>query len=244
MIYLLHGENTSASRNNLLSIQKKHSNPPGHLIVKTELNPQTTTPSHLIDNCMYIDMFGNSTFIVFDISGMGRQNLSPYAEKLNEVPKETILVIYSDKELTKTNPLLIEAQKNNATILQSPLFKNANVFRFIDNVYALKRKQSYMELRNLLNSYEDEIYILTMLEYGLRSISYTKFESKMVTSLSPQMRERAKVNSENFTQQNLMKLYEELYTIDKDAKTGEIPLSILLPLTMEKIWKHSHPENT
>ena len=83
-----------------------------------------------------------------------------------------------------------------------------------------------------------------MLEYGLRSISYTKFESKMVTSLSPQMRERAKVNSENFTQQNLMKLYEELYTIDKDAKTGEIPLSILLPLTMEKIWKHSLPENT
>jgi len=244
MIYLIHGENTSASRNNLLSIQKKYSNTPDHLIDKIELNPQSTTPAQLIDACMYIDMFGNPPFIAFDVSGAGRQNLSPYAEKLMKVPKETILVIYSDKELTKANPLLTGAQQNKATIMQSPLFKNANVFRFLDNVFALKRKQSYIELRNLLNSNEDEIYILTMLEYGLRTISYIKFESKMAGSLSPQMKARAKINSENFTQQNLMKLYEELYKIDKDAKTGEIPISILLPLTIEKIWKYSRPENT
>jgi len=243
MIYLLHGENTSASRNNLLSIQKKHSTASDNSIDKIELNPLTTTPAQLINTCMYIDMFGSTPFIIFDVSGVGRQNLSPYAEKLDEVPKETILVIYSDKELTKTNPFLIGAQKNKATIIQSPLFKNSNVFRFIDNVYSLKRKQSYMELRNLLNANEDEIYILTMLEYGLRTMAYIKFESKMTLTLSPQMRGRAKATSENFTQENVMKLYDELYRIDKEAKTGEIPTSILLPLTIEKIWKHSRLEN-
>jgi DNA polymerase III delta subunit len=207
MIYIVHGDDYPHSRNMILNQLKKLEGSS-----RNEINISDTTPTDLQTMCCSFDIFGNPPFIVLDISGAGRMNMEEYVKSVSKTPKETTLVILSSKELSKTNPFLTNAVKLKAKIILNQLKPTSNVFRFIDNVYSGRRDQSYKELRTLLIEKNDPFYLFSMLLYGLRT-NYGKLR-----------------------EENVNKLFKELYEIDKGSKTGDISPDVMIVYSMEKVF--------
>jgi DNA polymerase III delta subunit len=230
MIYLVHGENLSTSRKLIINQQKKL-----NLDTKTELDITETTPNQLLSVCSTFDMWGTAPFIVLDISAAGRMKLDKYTEIIQGIPKETVLIILSSKKLSKSNIFLKNATKLGIRIIENSETNAPNIFKFVDLVFNKNRKGSYQELRKLVIASQEPFYIFSMLLYGLRNIAYAKFGGTGKTKMSPFVKGKAIKQAEKFSEEEILKLIEQFYKMDKGAKTGELDQEILVPLTVEKI---------
>jgi DNA polymerase III delta subunit len=231
MIYILHGENLSASRKTLINLQAKH-----QTSVKRELLLSETSIAEFSDLCNSIDMFGSGQFIVLDISGAGRSNLDPYLDVLKKAPSENIIVILSSKELSKANVFIKNAGGIKAVSLQSNVFDNANVFKFADLVFSGNREASYKEYQKLLLSEEDPFYLFSMLLYQLRNIAYAKYNSPMFNKAAPFVKGKSQKMAEKFSEIALADVYTSFYKIDKDVKLGLLPQSLYVVKAMEAVF--------
>lgn len=231
MIYILHGENLSASRKTLANLQAKH-----QAQSKRELMLSEITPSMFSDLCCSVDMFGGVQFIVLDISAAGRANVDAYFEVLKRIPKENIIVILSSKELSKANAFIKGAVELKAMVLQSNMFESANVFKFVDIVFSGNRPAAYKELQKLLVSEEDPFYLFSMLMYELRNVSYAKFKSPMFDKASPFIKGKAAKLAEKFSEADLASIYDRFYKIDKDVKLGFLTQDLYVVQAMEAVF--------
>ena len=231
MIYIFHGENLSSSREQILKIQKAN-----NFESKTEISIENTTSQQLSDIILSFDFFGNVPFVVLDISNVGRSNVDDFIKVLKKAPEQSIVVILSSKELSKANAFIKAVSELKAKVFFSKKISESNIFNFIDNVFLGKRDVGYKSLAVLMNDNPDPIYILTMLEYALRNIAYIKFNSPLVSKMSPFTKIKAVNQSRLFSEEAVKDLYEFFYNIDLDSKTGEISEDILIPFCMEKIF--------
>ncbi|EKE00048.1 MAG: hypothetical protein ACD_22C00100G0012 [uncultured bacterium] len=205
MIYIVHGENYTFSRNIILNQQKKLGND------RTEIDVTQTTPGQLKDLCSSNDLFGTPPFIVLDISNAGRANLDAFVDALSNLSAETNVIVLSSKELTKTNAFLKAADKLGAKVINNQKQITSNIFKFVDTLFLGNRKQIYTEYTKLINDDNDPFYIFSMLLYGVRK------------------------NAHKMPKQTLSTLLLNLYNIDKGVKTGELSVDMYIPLSIEKI---------
>lgn len=231
MIYIFHGENLAFSRDRILKIQNL-----GDFESKTEILIEDTTPQQLSDIIFSPDFFGNPPFVILDISNVGRSNVDDFIKVLKIVPKECVVVILSSKELSKTNVFIKMVHELEAKVILSDRVSESNIFNFIDNVFFSKRDAGYKNLSELMNDGHDPIYILTMLEYTLRNIAYSKFNSPMLTKISPFSRAKANNQSRLFSEESIRNLYAFFYQVDLDSKIGEISADTIIPFCMEKVF--------
>lgn len=234
MIYIFHGENLSHSRDLILKFRRDFAETK-KLSSKTEILIENTTPQQLSDTLSSFDFFSNPPFIVLDISNVGRSNTESYVEVLRKMPQETFLIILSSKELTKSNTFIKAAAELKAKVVVSKKVSDSNVFNFIDSVFSGNRELSYKNLKDLVNDDQDNIYILTMLEYALRNIAYVKFNSPMLNKINPFVKYKAINQSKFFSESSIRNLYEFFYEIDIDSKTGGISDQMLIPICIEKV---------
>ncbi|KKS21065.1 MAG: hypothetical protein UU80_C0035G0005 [candidate division WWE3 bacterium GW2011_GWA1_41_8] len=230
MIYIVHGENLSYSRNIILNQQKKL-----RVSSRTELSVADITPAQIKDMCHSFDLFGEPPFIVLDISQAGRMKLDGYAEAVTGIPEQTTLIIMSDKELSQANAFIKNAAAIKAKVVLGIKKPSANIFKFVDMVYEKKREQAYKELRRLLEEDQDPFYLFSMLVFGLRNLSISKTESPLAAKMAPFIRSKAKKQAEGFSQESLKALYKEVYEMDKKMKTGGVSPDVAIPYTVEKI---------
>jgi DNA polymerase III delta subunit len=205
MIYVVHGDNLSYSRKIILNQQKKLGE-----TARTEVSVADITPQDLQNLVTSPDLFGTPPFIVLDISELKRTNPKDYIEVIKQTPEEATLIILSPKELGKTSPFLALAV-NGAKIILNKTQPKSNVFKLVDSLFKGFRKAAYKELQTLTLEDQDPFYIFSMILYGARK------------------------NSGNFEPEQLKALFNELYSVDKKAKTGEIPIDMMLTLTVEKV---------
>ena len=226
MIYIVHGENVTASRNYIIGLQKD---------ARQEVDITGTSADALYSVCRSNDMFGAKPAVVFDVSKMGRTNADDYVKVLSGAPADTLMIIYSDKELSAANPFIKNAAMLKARIVENKQVAATAVFKFVDAAFSGNRAQSYKELRNLIVSAEDPIYILSMLEYGLRNVAYAKFSSPEYEKASPFVKSKAKSQSQKFPEEKIEKLFGQFYAFDLRVKTGFIPADLVLVLAVEAI---------
>lgn len=231
MIYIVHGENLSASRTTILNLQKKLGAESKIEVLLSETNPQ-----NLLEICSSFDIFSKPPFIVLDISLAGRTDLDKYIAVIKKIPTETTLTILTSKALPKTNAFIKTAANLKATVLQSRSFQNSNIFRFADLVFSGNRNATYRELNKLIQDAEDPFYIFSMLLYNLRNIAYAKFNSPSFNKIAPFAKEKSKVTAEKFAQEALIKLYKNFYAMDRDVKSGTILGELLIPLAVERVF--------
>jgi DNA polymerase III delta subunit len=206
MIYIVHGENFSYSRNIILNQQKKLRSSS-----RTEIAINDISPNQLKDVCNSFDMFGTPPFIVLDISKAGRMNLEPYIEAVTNLPVETTLIIMSSKDLPVGNFFIKNAAKIGAKVVKNERKISSNIFKFIDSVFNGRRETIYKELSKLMKDDVDQFYLFSMILYGARK------------------------NHNKFGDNGLKTLFMELYKIDKNVKTGNISPELFIPYTIEKI---------
>lgn len=231
MIYIIHGENLSSLRNFILSLRKK-------LKAKSrvEVSISDFTPVQLSEVCGSFDMFGNAPFVVLDISKMGRMKVDGYIEVAEKIPEEATLVVLSLRELGSANTFIKNSVRLRAKVMKFAESPKANVFKFVDAVYSRKRKASYKELRNLLLSGADVFYVFSMLLYGLRTVSYSKFSSPSLERFHPFVKKKLVDQSSNFSEWGIKEIYRGFYQLDKDVKGGQVQQEMLLLLAIEKVF--------
>lgn len=230
MIFIIHGENFSKSRDNVLKIQNKFD-----INNKVELDVLDITPNQLQEQALSFDIFSKAPFIVLNISKAGRKNLTDYVNVLKEIPKKANIVVLSNKSLSKTNAFIKAKKELNAKEVYNTQTLNTNVFKFINYVFDKNRTASYKELRNLLLEDTDPFYLFSMLIYGLRNLALAKFDSASFNKVSSFARSKAKIQAENFSTSQILSLYKHFYEIDKNVKTGKMSSEILVPYAIEKV---------
>lgn len=230
MIFLLHGTDLAKSRKDLLELQQKLT-----ISSKTERAVSNVSPAELRDLVSTFDFFEGAPLVVLDISDAGRANLDEYVDVALNMPKETTLVILSNKKLTSTNAFVKNLAKLNAKVVENAASEESNVFKFVDAVFNGNRKQSYKELQALMLEDKDPFYIFSMLLYGLRSVTAAKFNTSAYEKASPYVKQKALAQAASFSEQNIKVLYNAFYALDKDVKTGNILPELLIPIAIEKV---------
>lgn len=230
MIYIVHGEDASKSRQLILNQQSKLNS-----ASKTDLSISDTSPQKLTESLSSITIFGDIPFVVFDISAAGRKNVDEYINVINKVQTEFTLIIYSTRKLTKTNAFVKAFSTNKAKIVTNEKIAESNIFNFLDALAEKDRKKTYTELSKLLNDNQDEIYILTMIQYLIRNLSYFVFNSPKTEAINPYVKFKLIKQSKKYSEQNIKDLYAEIYLKEKQLKTGEVEPQTGLTLAVEKM---------
>ncbi|MFZ5424488.1 MAG: DNA polymerase III subunit delta [Patescibacteria group bacterium] len=230
MLYIIHGDDEVSSRKQLLVLKSKYVNFPSRELAFTD-----TTPQGLLNACVSFDVFDGAPLILFDISKAGRASLDDYLNVCSSLPEESVLIVFSNKLLTKTNPFIKNALKLKAQVFTSQAYKNTNIFSFVDAVFYGNRKQAYLELKKLLIEKEDPFYIFTMLLYGLRNLALGSYNAPGYSKMSPFVKSKVNKQLAGFSSADIKDLYSYFYELDKRAKTGQVSSDLLIPLSIEKV---------
>jgi len=230
MIYIVHGDDVSKSRLLIQNQQKKMG-----LESRLELKISEITPTQLLEKSCSRDLFGNPPFIVLDISDAGRMDLSSFIEKMEKIPKDTTLIILSEKELPKSNIFIKNIKNLKAKLNLNEIAPQSNIFNFVDAVFYKQRGKAYQELSKLLKDDVSPFEIFSMLNYGLRTIASAKFESPSYQKMSNFVKRKAYSQSKLFSQEQIAELFEKLREIDMESKLSEIDEDLLIPTTIETV---------
>jgi DNA polymerase III subunit delta len=123
---------------------------------------------------------------------------------------------------------------------------NTNIFNLIDALGYKNIKKATQLLEELLESGENEIYILTMIIYQFRNILIVKdlLEQKnsqsqiaKKTRIHPYVLGKSINQAKNFTLDYLNRIYQELADTDLAIKTGKTEPHIALDLLLVKLVK-------
>lgn len=232
MIYIAHGNNLPALRKLILNQQSKleTSN-------KTELDISNTSEEAFFQATHSTDMFGNSPFVILDISSAGRKKLNPYLDIVRSIPQDTTLIVLSSKKLSKANIFIKNAKELGAKIVSQDIPLDGNSFKFADAVVSKDRKKSYQQMKKLQDQGTSDFEIFGALMYVLTNVAKTLFESPSTEKLQGFIKSKSSSQAKKYTKKEMGDLFSELCELDKKTKTGEVPANMFLTMAVENILK-------
>jgi DNA polymerase III delta subunit len=230
MIYIVHGDNSSQSRALILNQQKK-------LGVETriEIEADQITPEQLYEKTVSSDLFGNLPFIVLDVTNINKQAQELFIKIFKRIPDKTNLIIYSQKTLTKTSPILTMVDDSDVKLVASSKETKSNIFKFVDNLFYKNRSETYLELEKLVHENADPFYIISMILYGARTLANYIYDSPAAVSMKPFVKSKVEKQSKAFTKDSVKTIFNNLYEIDKKTKVGELSPDLAVTIAVEKI---------
>ncbi|NMB70017.1 hypothetical protein GYA27_02340 [candidate division WWE3 bacterium] len=230
MIYLVHGDDIAKSRALIANQQKKL-----NVEKRTEVVLGETDTISIIEASKSGDLFGNSPFLVVDASKASKTVLDEFANNIENIGKNAVLIIFFNKELTKTNPVLQKVIPLDIRTSLSIKTAEGNVFKFVDALFSKNRKATYTQLQNLYKEDADTFYIFSMVVYGIRNLANVAFKSAAVFKMNPYVKTKAEAQLKNFDETTIKEIYSKLYELDKKTKTGALEPDLALTLAIEKV---------
>jgi DNA polymerase III delta subunit len=230
MIYLFHGDDLAKTREAIFNLISK-----ANINTKLEIDLAQTTPDEIYTQVFAKDLFGGNRCLIIDISKMGKTDIVPYMEKIQDKPADLLLIIFTDKPLTKANALIKNTLKIPMKIYEFNKVVEGKTFNYVDALFTKDRKKAYKELNLLEREDEDIFKILGAIQFSLRNILYIKFHAPQASSMHPFVKAKATSQSKKFEDDELKQLAEYIYDIEKGSKTGEISQELMLTLITEKV---------
>jgi len=154
---------------------------------------------------------------------------------MEKIPKDTTLIILSEKELSKSNIFIKNTKNLKARLNFNEIAPQSNIFNFVDAVFYKQREKAYQELSKLLKDDVSPFEIFSMLNYGLRTLASAKFESPSYQKMSDFVKRKAYSQSKLFSKEQIAELFEKLRKIDMESKLSEIDEDLLIPTTIETV---------
>lgn len=215
MIYIVHGENTAKSRALINNQQKKL-----NITNSKEINLEDFSPQELSTIVNSNSLFEDKTFITINITAA--KSTEDHLTVIKNKSDNTIIIIYSEKNIPKTNIFIKQAESIGAKIVENIKEHDENIFKFVDTLFYKNRTETYKEYEKLLKSETDFFYIFTMILYGLRNISKGFYKSPSFEKGSPFTKGKVTTQLKGFNETTILKLYENFYKLEKKLKTGQI----------------------
>lgn len=213
MIYLFHGDDQSASRNNLHEIKKKY------LDIR-ELNGEKITPMDLESTLGTESLFGNETILIENLfSRLRSKDKEACIDLLKNYQGARDILIWEKKALTKVTTAKLH---KDWVIKESK--PPALLFNFLDSMTPHNAELALKLYHELLTMNHEPGFIFIMLS---RHIS-TLIQAKTATNLKlpPWQIGKLKSQAAGWEISKILFFYDELYKIDKKIKTGTTKLDL------------------
>lgn len=227
MFYLLHGENTSASRQALIDLKKNYS-PDSVSIFDAknldfdELTRTLETPAMLAERRLVI------------IEG---KPPAPTMEQFSNVTISdlTDLVFWVGDELKTSDKLfkLVKAADGQVRIFKEAVPKN--VFGFLDALGYKNKRRAFLELHRLLDGGQAPLYLLTMITWQIRNLLKIKLQSPDAKKMNPYVLRKVQSQTKNFEEEELVGIFKNILNAETKLKTSPIDPNLVLDCLVDKI---------
>lgn len=222
MILLLHGENTSASRQALIDLKKDYS--PDSVSV---FDAKDFDEDDFVRACKTPPLLSDRRLIIIE----GKPQLST-------IPGSTDLVFWIGDELKPSDKLVKLVKELGG---QVRVFKEAipkHVFGFLDALSYKNKKRAFLELHRLLDQGEAPLYLLTMITWQVRNLLNVKClpasgGSKL--KMNPFVRRKAQSQAKNFDENELTDIFHLLLDAEIRLKTTRLNPVLILDQLVAKI---------
>lgn len=228
MIYLVHGDDIVKSRSQIINQQKKINTQN-----KLEVSLEEISITELSTHTKATSLFGEIAFIIVDITNT--KGTEEYIEVFKNKNKDTIVILYSEKTLTKTNVFIKNADKLGARIIENKIEHNENIFKFVDALFSKNRGIAYKEYEKLIKAETDPFYIFTMILYGLRNITKGYYKAPSFEKGTPYNKSKTSGQLRNFNESDIKNLYDKVYLLEKGLKGGEIQPDMCISMAIENV---------
>lgn len=214
---ILHGENTVDSSKRLVELTDSFK-AKGEQVNNFDINELTI--GKLRQELSPTDLFGNSSYLVIKglLSGVKSKNKDKIINYLKTESPANVL-LYEPKSI---HPSTVKQFKG--AVIES--FKiDINIFKFVEKIFPHNSK-------NILNSYNDILikgaepeYIFAMIVRQIRLLIQIKTSPNFI-KLPPFSVSNLKGQAQKFELDYLLKLHQDLYSIEVGIKAGKNPLDI------------------
>ena len=212
MITLLHGDNSQASRVELLNL-KDHS---GNLEIR-QLDGKNLDSVTLVQALDSSSLFGGDTLIIIEnfLTKLGKKSKTSEAliKTLVSQAAERTVVLWEEKEIGKAN---VDLLGKNVLV---KLFKTpAVIFQFLDSIKPGNTKNMLMLFSQSVTNNAPEV-TFTLLTRRFRQLIMLK-DNITPEVLADWQRDRLTTQARLFTMDKLVAMYRSLASLDYKIKTG------------------------
>jgi len=226
MLYLLHGENVSASRDALIELKNNYS--PDSISVfdakkfdADEFKRAYETPSLLSDSRLIV------------IEGKPPQ---PAMKQLG-TSDTADLVFWLGEQLKPSNKLFKLVKELGGQIRAFKPAIPKHVFGFLDALGYKNKEKSFLELHRLLDQGESPIYLLTMIVWQIRNLLKVKLslDGGPKPKMAPFVLRKAQGQVRSFEEEGLVGIFRNLLDAEIKLKTTQLDPALLLDLVVREI---------
>ena len=228
MIYIVHGDDVVKSRSQIINQQKKIDTKNRIDLTLENISIQELT-THMTSN----SLFGEQSFVVVDVTGA--KVTEEYIEVFKNKKENTVVIVYSEKTLPKTNVFIKNAEILKAKIIENRNEHNENIFKFVSILFSKDRVNTYKEYEKLIKADTDLFYVFTMILYGLRSIGKGFYKAPTFENGSSYVKTKVNNQLRKFDEQDIKNIYEKMYELEKGLKLGKVLPDVAVSMAIENV---------
>ncbi len=213
MLYLLHGDDTAASRKYLIELAEGKN--------VTTLDGKSLKIADFEEATVSGSLFAGEKAVI--VEGLLSKNArkKEFITFLNENEPKTLVILWEDKKLPK--PTYSNLKKANVRDFFLPSY----YFQFLDNFSPNNKKNTFDLYQKLLKNYAPEqlffsllkrVRVLVIISSGSTTAEISKMSPWQMNNLQKQLR--------TWNRQNLVSIYEKLKKTEIRLKTGKLPLGL------------------
>jgi DNA polymerase III delta subunit len=235
MLYLLHGENVSASRQALVDLKKNYAADSisvfdAKKFDEDEFVRACETPSLLSDRRLVV------------IEGKP-QKISNFQFPISSLSSTTDLAIWVGEQLKPSNKFFKLVKSAGGQIRHFRPTIPKHVFGFLDALGYKNKQKAFLELHRLLEQGESPIYLLTMIVWQMRNLLRVKVSRQKggqapcqgVKGINPFVLRKAKSQVKNFEEEELVEVFHKLLEAEIALKTTQQEPKLVLDMLVDGI---------
>lgn len=151
-------------------------------------------------------------------------------EKIVGESASSDLLIWIDQQLRSNDSLITKIKELAGVVEFFEEEPDSDIFGFLESVATRNRKSALNELQVLFDAQKDPIYIQTMLVWQFRNILVPDLAKGYV-------QQKAQKHRANFSDDELLRIYQRLYEMEVALKTGAEMPEVLIEQFVVKICR-------
>lgn len=219
MITIIHGDDISLSRRHFVDLRAKSQD-------SVAIDGETTSLTDLTQKFEGGDLFGSSkSFFIENLFGKKKkgQELDSILSYLKEQTLHNTITVWEGRDLDKKQ--LSHFPHATVQLYKVP----QTLFVFLDSLKPSGGKNSVLLFQKVLQTQEPEMVFYMIIRHMRILLALQDPTGSLIDEvkrLAPWQSQKMQRQSKQFNSLQLTTLYKNLYTIEKQYKTGDLPTSL------------------
>lgn len=219
MFFVIHGTDLAASRLYFLDIlQKKY--------ITLRFDGNSITETDVVQSLEGGELFASKKAIAIEnLLSKKRQGkeLQNLLSQLQKAANNHDIVLWEEKQLSK------QQLKNLSTATIKECSYPVTLFLFLETLFPRNGKKTVLLFHQTLQTVEPEVILFLLIRHVRLLLALSSEGSETIDeikTLAPWQKSKLRSQASRFSQKELIDLYQKLYQLDLQLKTGALPFSL------------------